>query len=122
MQVEHFIHVLSVGSSWTSGLYVANLTAQQSGKQSQIWFVVRDPSSQAELLFQSSFNTFVAYNNYGDGVRHSLYPYNSTAGRRAFKVSFDRPFGRSPPTSARQPPIDDALRAQHGALAGVARL
>jgi len=84
---------LQVGSSWTSGLYVANLTALASGKQSQIWFVVRDDSSVASLLFQSSFNTFLAYNNYGDAERHSLYEYNSTNGQRAFKVSFDRPFG-----------------------------
>ncbi|MEO8631146.1 MAG: N,N-dimethylformamidase beta subunit family domain-containing protein, partial [Betaproteobacteria bacterium] len=84
---------LAIGSTWTSGLYVANLTAAASGKQSQIWFVVRDDSSHADLLFQSSFNTFLAYNNYGDGERHSVYEYNSTNGQRAFKVSFDRPFG-----------------------------
>jgi hypothetical protein len=84
---------LQVGSNWTSGLYLANLTAQSSGKQSQIWFVVRDDSSQADLLFQSSFTTYLAYNNYGDDERHSLYPFNSTNGQPAFKVSFDRPFG-----------------------------
>ena len=85
--------MLAVGANWTSGLYVANLTAQSSGKQSQIWFVVRDDSSQSNLLFQSSFNTFLAYNNYGDAEQHSLYEYNSTNGQRAYKVSFDRPFG-----------------------------
>jgi hypothetical protein len=86
---------LNVGADWTSGLYLANLTAQTSGKQSQIWFVVRDDASHADLLFQSSFNTFLAYNNYGDGQRHSLYEYNSTNAQRAFKVSFDRPFGET---------------------------
>jgi hypothetical protein len=85
---------LQVGSDWTSGLYLANLTAQSSGKQSQIWFVVRDDESRADLLFQSSFTTFQAYNNYGDAERHSLYEFNSTNGQRAFKVSFDRPFGQ----------------------------
>ena len=84
---------LSVGSNWTSGLYVAKLTASASGKQSQVWFVVRDDSSHSDLLFQSSFNTFLAYNNYGDGQQYSLYEYNGTNGQRAFKVSFDRPFG-----------------------------
>jgi hypothetical protein len=84
---------LAVGSAWTSGLYVANLTAVANNKQSQIWFVVRDDSSHADLLFQSSFNTFVAYNNYGDTERHSVYEYNSTNGVRAYKVSLDRPFG-----------------------------
>jgi hypothetical protein len=82
-------------ADWTTGLYVAKLTALASGKQSQIWFVVRDDASHAELLFQSSFNTFLAYNSYGTTERHSLYEYNSTNGRRAFKVSFDRPFGQT---------------------------
>ncbi|MEO8630171.1 MAG: N,N-dimethylformamidase beta subunit family domain-containing protein [Betaproteobacteria bacterium] len=86
---------LSVGSTWTSGLYTANLTELTTGKQSQIWFVVRDDSSHADLLFQSSFNTFLAYNNYGDSERHSLYEYNSTNGQRAYKVSLDRPFGEA---------------------------
>lgn len=85
---------LNVGSDWTSGLYLANLTVQGTGKQSQIWFVVRDDSSHSDLLFQSSFTTFLAYNNYGDNERHSLYYFNSTGSQRAFKVSFDRPFGQ----------------------------
>ena len=85
---------LSVGSNWTSGMYVANLTAVASGRQSQIWFIVRDDSSHSDLVFQSSFTDFLAYNNYGEGARHSLYDYNSTNGQRAFAVSFDRPFGQ----------------------------
>jgi hypothetical protein len=84
---------LVTATNWTSGLYVANLTVSATGKQSQIWFVVRDDSSRSDLLFQSSFSTFLAYNNYGDTERHSLYEYNSTNGQRAFKVSFDRPLG-----------------------------
>jgi hypothetical protein len=85
-------YLLVTGSTWTSGLYVANLTHSASGKQSQIWFVVRDDSSTSDLVFQSSFNTFTAYNNYGDQERHSLYEFNSTGGQRAYKVSLDRPF------------------------------
>ena len=84
---------LAIGANWTSGLYVANLRAVTNARQSQIWFVVRDDSSHSDLLFQSSFNTFLAYNNYGDAERHSLYEYNSTNGQRASKVSFDRPLG-----------------------------
>jgi hypothetical protein len=84
---------LAVGSGWTSGLYIANLTAISSGKQSQIWFVVRDDSSQSDILYQSTFTTYIAYNNYGDTERHSLYEQNSSDGQRAFKVSLDRPFG-----------------------------
>ncbi|MEN8165888.1 MAG: DUF4082 domain-containing protein [Pseudomonadota bacterium] len=87
-------YFLPVGTDWTSGLYVANLTESATGKQSQIWFVVRDDNSNSDILFQSSFTTFLAYNHYGSQERHSLYGFNSTLGQRAFKVSFDRPFGQ----------------------------
>lgn len=85
---------MNIGPNWTSGLYVANLKASSSGKQSQIWFIVRNDTSTSDILFQSSFTTFLAYNNYGDSERHSLYSFNSTGGTRALKVSFDRPFGQ----------------------------
>jgi hypothetical protein len=82
---------LNVGNNWTSGLYVANLTVPSTGKQSQIWFVVRDDSSTSKLLVQSSFSTFLAYSNFGG---HSLYGYNSVNSKAAFKVSLDRPFSQ----------------------------
>ena len=91
---------LTVGSNWTSGLYVANLMTLSGGKQSQIWFVVRDDSAAADIVFQASFMNHLAYNNYGDTERHSLYEYNSTNGQRAFKVSLDRPFGQVTTDSA----------------------
>jgi hypothetical protein len=80
--------------NWVTGIYVANLTAQASGRQSQVWFVVRDDASTAEILFQSSFTTFLAYNNYGDATQRSLYPHSSTNGQRALAVSFNRPFSQ----------------------------
>jgi Domain of unknown function (DUF4082) len=82
-------YTIAVGSTWTTGLYIAKLTHNTTGKQSQIWFVVRDDSSTSDVLFQSSFTTYLAYNNVGG---YSLYPYNSIGGQRAFQVSYDRPF------------------------------
>ncbi|MBW4603181.1 MAG: DUF4082 domain-containing protein [Calothrix sp. FI2-JRJ7] len=90
-------YTLPVGSDWTSGLYIAKLTDQRTGNQSQVLFVVRDDSGGSDILFQSSFNTLLAY-NLGGG--YSLYPDHSIGGQRAFKVSYDRPF------------------AQHGTLSG----
>jgi hypothetical protein len=87
-------YTLQVGSNWTSGFYVAKLTRSGSGRESQIWFVVRDDSSRSDILFQSSFTTFLAYSNFGSVERHSLYEFNSTSRQRALKVSFDRPFGQ----------------------------
>ncbi len=85
-------YTLSVGSNWTSGVYIAKLTDSTSGKQSQVWFVVRNDSSTSDILFQTSFNTFLAYNNY-DG--YSLYGFNSIGGQAALKVSYDRPFAQT---------------------------
>lgn len=85
-------YTLTVGSDWTSGLYIAKLTDQTTGKQSQVWFVVRDDSSTSNVLFQSSFTTLQAYNNFGG---YSLYAFNSINGQSAFKVSFDRPFSET---------------------------
>jgi Domain of unknown function (DUF4082) len=82
-------YTITVGNEWLSGLYIAKLIQQGSGKQSSIWFVVRDDSSNSDIVFQSSFNTFQAYNNSGG---YSLYSWNSNDGQKAVKVSFDRPF------------------------------
>lgn len=85
-------YTLQTGADWTSGLYIAKLTDQRTGKQSQIWFVVRDDNSTSDILFQSSFTTFLAYNNFGG---RSLYGFGNPDGQRAFKVSFDRPFAQT---------------------------
>jgi hypothetical protein len=74
---------------WTSGLYVAKLTAATGG-QSYIPFIVRDDAKQAALLFQASVTTWQAYNNWGG---KSLYAFNSTDQQEAFQVSFNRPYG-----------------------------
>jgi len=75
-------------TNWASGVYVAKLTALPSNKQSYIIFIVRDDTRSSTYLFQSSVTTFQAYNNWGG---KSLYDYNS-AGGRAAKVSFSRPY------------------------------
>lgn len=75
---------------WVSGVYLVKLTASDSGAQSYIIFVVRDDSQTAGLLFQLSIATYQAYNYWGD---KSLYNWGSSAGKRAAKVSFNRPYG-----------------------------
>ncbi|HEY9698820.1 MAG TPA: N,N-dimethylformamidase beta subunit family domain-containing protein [Trichocoleus sp.] len=77
---------------WLSGFYLAKLTASNSGKQSYIIFVIRDDDRPSDYLFQSSVTTYQAYNNWGN---KSLYQWNSR-GRKAFKVSFNRPYAPSP--------------------------
>ncbi len=76
-------------TNWASGVYIAKLTGLTSGYQSRIIFVVRDDSSTSAYVFQSSVNTYQAYNAWGG---KSLYTYNSSGGIAATKVSFNRPY------------------------------
>jgi N,N-dimethylformamidase beta subunit-like protein len=88
-------YTLPVGSDWVSGVYLARLTGKLDGKQAYIPFVVREgpTGSPAKLLLQCSVTTWQAYNNWG---RASLYDFNSPEGKRARRVSFDRPYASGP--------------------------
>ncbi|MFO0774070.1 MAG: DUF6605 domain-containing protein [Nitrospiraceae bacterium] len=78
--------------NWLSGVYLVKLTAEPSGKQSYIIFVIREDARPSELLFQSSVTTYQAYNSWGG---RSTYPTNSTDFLWARKVSFNRPYARA---------------------------
>lgn len=110
---------LSVPTDWVSGFYLAKIIKVSNGKDSYIPFVVRDDAREADLLIQSSFSTFQAYNTwvmqfkqpngvvaspdttftkntagkslYGDPVSY-LSTVNTVQHRRAYTVSFDRPY------------------------------
>jgi hypothetical protein len=88
----------AVSASWTipstatSGIYFAKLVRTDTGGSSHIFFVVRNDASHSDLLFQTSDETWQAYNDYGLG---SLYGTNSTnfvQDSRSYKVSYNRPF------------------------------
>jgi len=87
----------AVSASWqvpataTSGVYVALLTRTDTGGQSQIVFVVRNDSSHSAIYFQTSDESWQAYNAYGG---NSLYGGDDTFDlpNRAYKVSYNRPF------------------------------
>jgi hypothetical protein len=87
----------AVSASWTvpsnavSGLYVAVLIRTDTGGASQIFFVVRNDTSHSAILYQTSDETWQAYNDYGG---HSLYGGAGTwdLPDRAYKVSYNRPF------------------------------
>jgi P pilus assembly chaperone PapD len=83
---------LTVPTTWTSGIYLAKLTAS-SGDKSFIYFVVRNDGGHEDFVFQSSVTTAEAYNTWGGT---SLYNNNTDgsvfSGPHATKVSYDRPF------------------------------
>ena len=94
-------YTLNVPSSWTSGVFLAQLTNAQ-GYPNYVTFVVRDDARRANVLYQQSVTTYQAYNNYpNDGATGtSIYDYNSsvpntmTGSPRATKVSFNRPYNQ----------------------------
>ena len=87
-QDPYIVSIPNDQDEWTSGVYLAKLTTTKNHKQSYIIFVVRDDSRPSNILFQTSVNTYQAYNNWGGA---SLYGLNK--GTQAYKVSFNRPYG-----------------------------
>ena len=83
----------AVPSNATSGIYFAHLIRTDTGGDSHIVFVVRNDSSHSGILFQTSDESWEAYNNYGTGG-FSLYGDGGTFDlpNRALKVSYNRPF------------------------------
>ena len=75
-------------SDWASGVYLAKLTGTVSGKQRYIPFVVRDDARSSDYFFQTSVNTYQAYNGWGG---KSLYDF-TFSNAPAYKVSFNRPY------------------------------
>src|SRR5215467_7677214 len=81
---------LTPDSTWVSGMYLVKLTAS-TGQQSYIPFTLTDTRS-SDFVFVHAENTSQAYNAWGG---KSLYEFNSTSNKRAYKVSFDRPQDRN---------------------------
>jgi Domain of unknown function (DUF4082)/Fibronectin type III domain/Bacterial Ig domain len=85
----------TVPSNAVSGVYIAELTRNDTGGKSQIVFVVRNDASHSKILLQTSDATWEAYNEYGG---NSLYtctvdcpPGNPKAYKGAYAVSYNRP-------------------------------
>ncbi|MDQ0322363.1 VCBS repeat-containing protein [Pararhizobium capsulatum DSM 1112] len=89
----------SVSASWAipadavSGIYIAKLVRQDgTSGENQIPFIVRDDSSHSDIIFQTSDETWQAYNPWGGA---NLYqgngPGSDSAPGRAYAVSYNRP-------------------------------
>ena len=83
----------ALSASWTvpadavSGVYIATLRDRAHDWWGQIPFIVKDDSSHADLVFQTSDTTWEAYNPYGGSDF-----YQGAANGRAYKISYNRPF------------------------------
>ena len=87
---------LQIPGDWLSGVYLGKLTAQPSGIQSYVIFIVRD-DRPADFLFQCSDTTWAAYNRWPQYF--SLYDDAHTGESGWYvgpqvRVSWDRPYGK----------------------------
>ena len=88
----------AVSASWqvpataTSGIYFAHLIRPDTGGNSHIVFIVRDDSSHSDILYQTSDETWQAYNYYGAGSLYGPSWAEFELYARSYKVSYNRPF------------------------------
>jgi hypothetical protein len=75
-------------TGFVTGVYLVKLTSIE-GYQQYVYFIVRDDSRTADILFVSSSPTMQAYNSWGG---KSLYASNSTNSQAATAVSYNRPY------------------------------
>jgi hypothetical protein len=98
---------IKIPKEWVSGLYLGKLSCKENRYESYVIFVVRD-SRNADILFQTSDNTWQAYNKWPDS--YSLY--DSDPPQRSWSattwVSPDRPYGWYPQV------VDQALSQGSG--------
>jgi hypothetical protein len=91
-------YTLNVPTTWTTGVYRAQIT-NQNGWIGEVLFVVRDDNRVATFLYQVPVLTYAAYTNYpvGTSTGKSIYDSDSSGANtivgtpRAVKVSLDRP-------------------------------
>jgi hypothetical protein len=81
-----------VPSTAVSGVYIAHLVRTDTGGDSHIVFIVRNDSSHSDVLYQTSDETWQAYNYYGTGSLYGPGQPTYDLSSRANKVSYNRPF------------------------------
>jgi hypothetical protein len=84
--------VVHTGRDWVSGYYVIEAlmtSGPDAGRAATTFFILRalPGGAPSPILVQVPVNTWEAYNQWGG---KSLYDFGT---RRAYRVSFDRPFG-----------------------------
>ncbi|WP_247477940.1 DUF4082 domain-containing protein [Bradyrhizobium sp. CW9] len=109
----------SVTDSWTvpatsvSGVYFAKVTTDTGNFQNMIPFIVRNDGTVSDVLFQTSDQTWEAYNPWGG---YNLYQGPSgTNSDRAYAVSYNRPIAMNS-TSDLAGPADFLFGEEYAAI------
>ena len=111
----------AVSASWAipatavSGVYLAKLTdLNNTNNKNQIPFIVRADESQSDIVFKTSDTTWHAYNGW---FGNNLYGGSGPGvGGRAYKVSYNRPFGTRFGVGQYAAPYDFVLDAEFDAI------
>src|ERR1035437_947480 len=102
----------SVPTTATSGVYVANVI--DGAEVFQIPFVVRNDSSTSDIVFQTSDETWQAYNGWGGA---NLYGGNGPAPTgAAYAVSYNRPITTQDGSGTGSGPQDTVFGAEYAAI------
>ena len=90
--VWHDPVTIQTQASWVSGMYLIQLISSD-GNERYDYFVVRDASPHAPILYSLPFTTYQAYNLWGGySLYYHLHDDGTYTNDRAQVVSFDRPF------------------------------
>src|SRR5882672_6825363 len=114
----------AVSASWAvpadavSGVYIAKLTRQDgTAGENQIPFIVRDDSSHSDVLFQTSDETWQAYNGWGGA---NFYGGNGPAtgqgAGRAYALSYNRPIATRGGVGTYAGPQDYLFGAEYASI------
>ncbi|MFS8148264.1 N,N-dimethylformamidase beta subunit family domain-containing protein, partial [Rhizobium sp. BR 249] len=114
----------AVSASWTvpedavSGVYIAKLVRQDgTAGENHIPFIVRDDSSQSDIVFQTADQTWQAYNGWGGA---NLYGGNGPAtgqgAGRAYAVSYNRPIATRGGVGTYAAPQDYLFGAEYAGI------
>jgi len=114
----------SVSATWNvpgdavSGVYIAKLTRLDGvAGENQIPFIVRDDSSKSDVVFQTSDETWQAYN--GWGIANFYGGEASATGQgagRAYAVSYNRPIATRGGVGTAAGPQDYLFGAEYSAI------
>ena len=108
-----------VTDSWTvptdamSGVYVANIV--DGSQVFQIPFIIKDGSSNSDIVFQTADETWQAYNGWGGA---NLYGGNGPGHRTgaAYAVSYNRPITTRDSSGVESGPQDTVFGAEYSAI------
>ena len=91
----------AVPANATSGVYFAKLTTDNGNYQNIIPFIVRNDSTPSDVVFQTSDETWQAYNPWGGYNLYEGPDQKSTD--RAYAVSYNRPIAMNSTSNEAQP-------------------